>query len=177
MADKHKTLAEALLTQEASSTGEELQERLDIIRHKLKFVENKPAIACIEKLEPLTLAGHWVPEAIEVAGGIAVMAGPGEDSREVNWGQVSAGDPDIIVIAISGLSIEDTLREIAAFLQQPGFAQLKAVKNNRLYIADGNRLYASGPGIVDAIEMHAEIIHPKQFIFGFEGDGWMRFGV
>ena len=74
--------------------------------------------------------------------------------------------------------MERTMKEIDILLQLPGFTELKAVKNNRLYIADGNQYFnRPGPRIVDSIEILAEIINPKQFIFGYEGEGWIRFSV
>jgi len=77
-----------------------------------------------------------------------------------------------------GFSIERTLKEVDIILQLPGFSDMKAVKSNRVYIADGNQYFnRPGPRIVDSIEILAEIIHPKQFIFGYEGDGWIKFGV
>ncbi len=65
----------------------ESRERMDIIRHKLKFTENKPVVACIEKLDPLTIASGWLPEAITMAGGIPLLVGPGNDSQQVSWAQ------------------------------------------------------------------------------------------
>jgi len=162
---------------QASDTGdnqEDLVERLDIVRHKLKFIQDKPLVICIEALEPLTIAGEWLPEAVAIAGGIAV---PDSQLLSNDGGQISSADPEIIVIALRGSSIEDTLREISLLLQQPGFANLKAVKNNRLYIADGRRFYDNGPGMVDTVEMLAEMINPKQFIFGYEGGGWIKFSL
>ncbi|PLW91050.1 MAG: cobalamin-binding protein, partial [Mucilaginibacter sp.] len=51
-------------------------------------------------------------------------------------------------------------------------------KNNRVYIADGNQYFnRPGPRIVDSLEILAEIIHPKQFIFGNEGNGWVKFAL
>jgi iron complex transport system substrate-binding protein len=61
-------------------------------------------------------------------------------------------------------------------LNLPGFTELNALKNNRLYIADGNQYFnRPGPRIVDSVEILAEIIHPKLFSFGYEGDGWIKF--
>ena len=75
-------------------------------------------------------------------------------------------------------SANDGLREIDLLLQLPGFAELNAIKNDRLYIADGNQYFnRPGPRIVDSIEILAEIINPKQFIFGYEGDGWIKFSL
>ncbi|TFF37970.1 cobalamin-binding protein [Mucilaginibacter psychrotolerans] len=157
---------------------EDLQERVDIIRHKLKFLENKPSVACIEWLEPMMVSGNWVPELVTIAGGVPVLAQQGKHSPYVNWTDIQTADPDVIILMPCGFSIERTMREIDILLQQPGFADLKAVKNNRIYIADGNQ-YFNRPGtrIVDSVEILAEILHPKQFIFGNEGSGWIKFAL
>ena|ERR1035437_5553756 len=160
----------------ANNLPEELQERVDIIRHKLKFSENKPTVTCVEWLEPLRLSGNWLPELVSIAGGIPVSAEADEHSPYGSWGEIRLQDPDILIIMPLGFPIERTLNEIDLLLQLPGFDQLKAVKNNRVYIADGNRYFNDpGPRIVDSIEILAEIINPKQFIFGYEGDGWIKF--
>jgi iron complex transport system substrate-binding protein len=143
--------------------SEELQERVDVISHKLKFIEQKPTVACIETLEPL-IAGTQFAGLITIAGGIAVT------------GKVITQDPDIIIIMPNGYSIERTMKEMGRLLQLPGFAELKAVKNNRLYIADAVQ-YFNDLHRVDSIEILAEIINPKLFVFGYEGAGWVRFAV
>jgi iron complex transport system substrate-binding protein len=157
---------------------EDLQERVEIIRHKLKFMENKPTVACIEWLEPMMVSGNWVPELVSIAGGIPVIAENGKHSPYVKWEDIQQQDPDVIVVMPCGFSIERTMKEVNLLLQLPGFAELKAVKNDRLYIADGNQYFnRPGPRIVDSIEVLAEVIHPKQFIFGYEGNGWIKFSV
>jgi iron complex transport system substrate-binding protein len=157
---------------------EDLQERVDIVRHKLKFVENKPTVACIEWLEPMMVSGNWVPELVTIAGGIPVLSEAGKHSPYVQWQDIQLQDPEVIVVMPCGFSIERTLREMDILLQLPGFNELKSVKNNRLYIADGNHYFnRPGPRIVDSIEILAEIVHPKQFIFGYEGDGWIKFSL
>jgi len=157
---------------------EDLQERVDLIQHKLKFIENKPTVACIEWLEPLMASGNWVPELVQIAGGTPVLAEAGRHSPYVEWVDLRLQDPEIIVVTACGFSIERTLKEIDLLLQLPGFADLQAVKNKRFYIADGNQYFnRPGPRIVDSIEILAEIIYPKQFIFGYEGEGWIKFEV
>ncbi len=163
-----------------SKAGEELlellNERVDIIKHKLKFSENKPTVACIEWLQPLMIAGNWVPELVEIAGGTPVLAEKGKHSPYINWENIQTADPDIIILMPCGFSIRRTLKEINFLFELPVFNELKAVKNNRLYITNGNQYFnRPGPRIVDAIEILAEIINPKQFIYGYEGEGWMKF--
>ena len=150
----------------ATGLSEEQEDRINIIQHKLKFLENKLTVACIESLQPLSLAGTELSDLIQVAGGIAVST------------DLQTADPDVIILMLRGFSMDQTLKEVGTLLSQPGFGDLKAVKNNRLYIADGEKyFYQPGPAIVDSLEILAEIINPKQFIFGYEGEGWMKFSV
>ena len=171
-----KTVGEALNVSNTDILIEELQERVDIIRHKLKYVESRPTIACIEWLEPLMVSGNWIPEVVNLAGGNGLLAEAGKHSPFVKWEDIQQADPEIMVVMPCGFSIERTMREIDLLLNLPGFADLKAVKNNRLYIADGNQYFnRPGPRIVDSIEIMAEIIHPKLFSFSYEGNGWIKF--
>jgi iron complex transport system substrate-binding protein len=173
------TIAKALNVQQAGTElVENLQERVDIIKHKLKFIDSKPTVACIEWLEPLMISGNWVPGLVSIAGGTPVLAQEGKHSPYIEWDDILQQDPEIIVLMPCGFSIERTMREINLLLDRPGFASLKAVKNDRFYIADGNQYFnRPGPRIVDSIEILAEIIRPKQFIFGYEGEGWIKFSV
>ena len=153
-------------------------ERINIIRHKLKFITEKPTLACIEWLSPLMMAGNWTPEIIEIAGGLPILTEAGKHSSYINFQDILQAEPDIILIMPCGFSIQRTLQEISLMLDTPGWADLKAVKSQRVYIADGNQYFnRSGPRITDSIEIMAEIINPKQFIFGYEGNGWVHFNV
>lgn len=177
--DNISEVADALgVKDRAEGLLEELTERIDIIRHKLKFIEAKPTVACIEWLEPLIISGNWVPELVQIAGGTPALAPSGAHSPYVDWTDIRLHDPEIIVVMPCGFPIERTLKEINILLDQTGFSELQAVKNGRLYIADGNQYFnRPGPRVVDSIEILAEIINPKQFIFGYEGNGWIKFGV
>jgi iron complex transport system substrate-binding protein len=172
-----KTVADGLNVAETGNILlEDLHERVDIIRHKLKFIESKPTVACIEWLQPLILSGNWVPDLVNIAGGTSVLTTTGKHSPYVEWFDIQVQDPDILVVMPCGFSIQRTLKEIDLLLQLSGFSEMKAVKNNRVYIADGNQYFnRPGPRIVDSIEILAEIINPKQFSFGYEGDGWIKF--
>ncbi|MCJ8211905.1 cobalamin-binding protein [Mucilaginibacter sp. RS28] len=173
------TVASALgVSERGAQLLEDLNERIDLIRHKLKFIEAKPTVACIEWLDPLMVSGNWVPGLVEIAGGKPVLAEEGKHSPYIDWTDIRLADPEVLVVMPCGFSVERTLKEIDLLLALPGFNDLQAVKNNRVYIADGNQYFnRPGPRIVDSIEILAEIINPKQFIFGYEGQGWIKFGV
>jgi iron complex transport system substrate-binding protein len=155
---------------------EDLEERIDLIKHKLKFFPSKPKVALIEWLSPIMVAGNWIPELVEIAGGTPLLAENGKHSPFVEWQQIYDANPDIFIVASCGFSIARTLQEIDLLLNLPGWRDLEAVKNNRIYIADGNAYFnRSGPRIVDTIEILAEIITPKYFNYGYEGEGWIKF--
>jgi len=172
-----KTVAQALdVTDAGDVLIEDLQGRVDIIRHKLKYVESRPTVACIEWLEPLMVSGNWIPEVVSTAGGSSILAEAGKHSPFVKWEDIQQTNPDVIIVMPCGFSIERTMKEMNILLDLPGFADLTAVKNNRLYITDGNQYFnRPGPRIVDSIEIIGEIIHPKLFNFGYEGNGWIKF--
>jgi iron complex transport system substrate-binding protein len=144
---------------------EELQERIDIIQHKLKFVKQRPVVACVEGLDPFAI---WPDDngSIKIAGGETI-------NTQASWSALQQQNPDIIILMLKEYSLEESTGNIEQVLQLPGFTDLKAIKNNRFYIADSK--YISNKNIVDSVEILAEIINPKQFIFGYEGDGWIKF--
>lgn len=142
--------------------AEELQERIDLIKHKLKFIEQKPAVASIANLDTLSLANNSISELVNIAGGAS--------ENQFN-------DPDIIVVMPTGYAIPQTMQQMDRLLQLPGFNDLKAAKNNRVYIADGNFDITDAQQLVTLTEVLAEIINPKQFIFGYEGEKWIKFGL
>ncbi len=162
--------------EKAEELLEDLNTRIEIVKHKVKFVQQRAKIACIEWLDPLMIAGNWTPELIEIAGGSPVLAQNGAHSPFITWEQLAAAAPDILVIAPCGFGIPRTLSEIAVLTQHPLWHTLPAVKNNKVYVADGNQYFnRSGPRIVDTIELLAEIIQANQFYFGMEGEAWVKF--
>ncbi|WP_036691484.1 cobalamin-binding protein [Pedobacter glucosidilyticus] len=162
----------------AETLIEDLEERKDIVKHKLKFFNDKPKVACIEWLEPVMVSGNWIPELVQIAGGTSLLAQNGQHSPFVSWEEIAEANPDIIIIMPCGFSISRTMQEIGVLLSLPQWKDLQAVKNNKIYIADGNHYFnRSGPRLVDSIEILAEIITPKYFNFGYEGHAWVKFDV
>ena len=134
-----------------------------------------PSVACVEWLEPLMAAGNWVPELVELAGGLNLFGDAGKHSPWLNWEAVQEHDPDILMVMPCGFDIARTRREMSALIQRADWAQLRAVKNQRVYLADGNQYFnRPGPRLVESLEILAEVIHPEIFHFGHEGDGWKK---
>jgi len=147
------------------------RERLELITHKLKFVSEKPLVACIEGPEPLTPAGLYMDELVALAGGLDLGFPDGQDV----YTTILEKDPDIIVILPETGSAISNLSLMPVLLQLPDFGKLKAVKNNRLYIVNSDFYTCETLDLVDMTELLAEMIWPKQFIFGYEGNEWIKF--
>jgi iron complex transport system substrate-binding protein len=107
----------------------------------------QPRVACIEWLDPVFLAGHWVPDLIAAAGGVNVGARPGEHSRSTTLEAVRDLAPDHLLIAPCGFGLERAAKEFEwweAALRRHGGAS-PARWGIPVWLLDGNA-YTSRPG-------------------------------
>ena len=121
-------------------------------------------VACLEWLEPLMYAGHWVPEMIEAAGGIDCLGRAGQPSRRTGWDEVVAQDPDVLVIAPCGFDVGKGMAEMSLLAELPGWTSLSAVRDGQVFVVNSNAYYTrSGPRLVEGVEILARVLHPDQF--------------
>ncbi len=117
---------------------------------------SRSRVVCIEWLDPVFLAGHWVPELVAAAGGEDVGAKAGEHSRQVDWAHVVSLEPDVMLIMPCGFDVERTRAELAEL--KDGTAR-RLLSETPYRILDGNA-YTSRPGprIVEAVERIREAL-------------------
>jgi iron complex transport system substrate-binding protein len=110
----------------------------------------RPRVLCIEWLDPLYLAGHWVPELVEAAGGRDVGATPGSHSAMRSWEEVRALGPDVIVVMLCGFDVPRSRQELEAVHSSEARRVLSSAP---VWLLDGNA-YTSRPGprVVDGAE-------------------------
>ena len=105
-------IAEAIGRPEA---GEKLiasmQDRFAAIAAKVAG-RPKKKLAFIEWVDPPMSGGHWMPELIDIAGGVSVFGSTGEPSPWITWKEVAAANPEVILVAPCGYDIEVTAREV-----------------------------------------------------------------
>ena len=151
-----------------------LKARLQGIRARTEPVRSRPSIACIEWIDPLMSAANWMPELVECAGGRNLFGEPGKHSGYFDFDRLAAADPDVIAILPCGFDIERTCREMPPLATHPGWLELAAVRNGRVFVTDGNQYFnRPGPRVVESAEILAEILHPERFDFGHRGTGWI----
>ncbi len=153
----------------------QLQGRMAVIAERARALPAHPTVACIEWLDPLMAAGNWVPELVALAGGANLFGEAGKHSPWMSWQELVGRDPDVIVVLPCGFDIERSRQELSALTRKPEWSALRAVRNGRVYLTDGNQYFnRPGPRLAESLEILAELLHPEAFHFGHEGTGWER---
>jgi iron complex transport system substrate-binding protein len=140
----------------------EARARMRRVHETLKAAQApRPRVAVIEWGDPIYAAGHWVPEMVKRAGGIDVLAVPGEHSVVKTLAQVRAADPEIILIAPCGYDLPRAVVEAERLLALDAWA---FARDRQVFALDANA-FASRPGprLVDGIEVMARLFNPQLF--------------
>ena len=136
----------------------------------------RPRVACIEWVDPLMAAGNWVPELVEMAGGENLFGEAGKHAPWLTWEDLAAADPDVIVVLPCGYDIARTLEDMPILAANPGWSDLRAVREGRVAVADGNQYFnRPGPRVAESQEIMAEILHRGAVDYGHKGRGWVRY--
>ena len=166
------------VSQEADIVVGGLRDRIDAVRALASGAATRPTVACIEWLDPLIVAGHWVPEMVEIAGGRDALAKPGEPSRRIYFDDLRSADPDILILMPCGFDVERAEVELARTPGLDEWRSLAAVRNRRAYVTDAGSLFSrSGPRLVDSLEVLGKVVHPDLFGEGLPSEYVKRMDV
>ena len=118
----------------------------------------RPRVFVLEWPDPPFNAGHWVPEMIDAAGGVPVLAEARARSRRLEWEEIAAEDIDVTVFSPCGFDLAGSVEQAASFLGQPEVSRL-----GRIVAVDANAFFSRpGPRVVDGVELLAELLHPQR---------------
>lgn len=124
------------------------------LRGRLEAIRPGPSrrLMFLEWTEPPFAPGHWIPEMIELAGGIPLLGEKGAKSVRVTWEAVHAADPEVVVVGPCGYDLDGSVALGEQVLDRlPAGAEVWAV--------DANASYARpGPRLVDGVEALAGIL-------------------
>lgn len=157
------TIGEATgFTDEADAFAQELADRIDAVKSALAPVGSDtgtrpvPTVA-LEWLEPVFTGGHWVPQLIELAGGFDAIGMPGEPSRESDWEELAAAEPEVAILMQCGYDAARSAEEAQDFADQ-----LASLGAHKVYATDGNAYFSRpGPRLIDGLELLAHTLHPE----------------
>lgn len=161
-----------LFVGEVTGTKQRAQALVSGLRERIQRVRSKaaglpaPRVLCLEWLDPLYVAGHWVPEMVEFAGGRDVLGTPRQPSFVVSWDAVRDTQPEVIALMPCGFDVVRTREEIHLITQRPGWSEIPAVRGGRVYLTEATSYFSRpGPRIVDGLEILATILHPEIFSY------------
>ncbi len=141
-----------------------LQERIAHVTSAASSVASRPRVFCMEWMDPPMAGGHWIPEMVQLAGGIDGLGHDGRPSTVIEWEQVVEYAPEVLIVMLCGYKIERSLDEIDRLSFRPGWYDFPAVRQGRIYVVDSPAYFSRpGPRIVNGLEILAEVIHPELF--------------
>lgn len=144
----------------ARSLVSRLRARLDAVRVTVEG-EKRPRVLAIEWLDPPFVPGHWVPEMVELAGGVNLAGEAGRHSVMVAWPELEGLDPDVLLIMPCGYGLEASRADADRHAERLLTVAPRAIGEGRSFVVDGSSyLNRSGPRVVDGVELLAGLLHP-----------------
>lgn len=139
-------------------------QRISAVREKTRNICQRPRVFCMEWVHPPYCGGHWMKEMVEIAGGSDDLARHGRPSTRIEWERVLSFAPEVMVLTCCGFKLPRVIEEAAHLTRFPGFEELPAAKNNRIFATNGSDYFSRpGPRIIDSLEILAHLIHPELF--------------
>ena len=134
---------------------------------KIKKNQSKksPNVLAIEWIDPFFTAGHWIPEMIQIAGGVNLISRTGEQSKRLDFNKIRESNADIIILMPCGFDTKRTIMEYNNTLKKnKKWCTLRAVKDNQVFAVNANSFF-SKPSIrtIEGLEILAKIIQPEKF--------------
>jgi len=141
-----------------------LQARIDAVTARTASLTQRPRVLHLEWVEPLMCGGHWIPEMVELAGGVNCFGDKHSGSYRLEWEEIVASQPEVILVMPCGFDVPRALQDIPLLAQHEAWATLPAVQQQRVYVIDANAYTSrSGPRLVYGLESIAEMLHPTLF--------------
>jgi iron complex transport system substrate-binding protein len=147
----------------ANALVENVRTRLEAVANQARRIRKFPRVFCMEWVDPVFCAGHWVPEMVELVGGEDVLGRKWTDSVRVTREEVIAASPEIIVVMPCGCGANDGVRQAVEMLSKPGWENVPAVQMNQVCGVDAARFSRPSLRLVEGVELLAHLFHPDHF--------------
>jgi iron complex transport system substrate-binding protein len=140
-----------------------LRSRVDAVRAKALRLPSI-RVLCQEWLDPPFAAGHWVPDMVEIVGGVNLLTEKERSSQEVTWREIRDANPEVVVFMPCGYYLEEAEEEAVALYDNAEFAETPAAREGTVFAVDASSYFSRpGPRIVDGLEILAWAVHPGAF--------------
>jgi iron complex transport system substrate-binding protein len=161
--------------QKADEIASDMQTRIEAVAARAADADTHPSVLHVEWADPLMCGGHWVPEMVDLAGGSNTFGDKDTGTFKLEWEEVVARQPEVIVMMPCGFDVKRGLEDVPILAQLDGWKDLPAVRNDRVYVVDASAYTSrSGPRLVTGLEIMAEMIHPELFSGYIPESGGLR---
>jgi iron complex transport system substrate-binding protein len=174
-------LKDILALGEKTGTVERAEKLVEEMRRRVAKVSSATAklqpvkVFFLEWVDPVYCGGHWVPQMLQWAGGVDGISRSGVDSVRIAWEEVVRFNPEVLIVSPCGFSTKDALKQADLLKSRPGWKDIKAVQNDRVFAVDANAYFAKpGPRLVDGVELLAHLIHPELFSWQGPSDAFAK---
>jgi iron complex transport system substrate-binding protein len=162
--------SDILLTGEVTNSVEAAESLVAQLKAKKLEIESKVALAtsrpkvyweldATDASKPFSVGpGGFINDLITMSGGENIFGTIDNPYPQVSIEQIAVADPEVIILAnaIYGTTVESVL-------DRPGWGDISAVREQRVYPIDDNLISRPGPRLIDGLEATAKIIHPELF--------------
>ena len=150
--------------EKAEAIAGRMQGRIDAVVERAAMAASRPRVLSLEWIDPLIYSGHWIPEMVELAGGENCFGSKDAGSGPMEWDQLVASEPEVIIFMPCGFDVKRALQDVPLLAANEAWASLPAVRDQRVYVIDASAYTSrSGPRLVTGLEIMAEMIHPEVF--------------
>jgi iron complex transport system substrate-binding protein len=157
LADVPRLGVAAGVADRAARLRADLERRLETVRRAVEGAA-RPTVLALEWLDPPFIAGHWVPEMIEIAGGEDVLGVAGRKSRTAEWDEIAAAKPEVVVAMPCGWDASQARSEVEGHARE-----VAAVGADRIWAVDAAASFSRpGPRLVEGTELLAHLLHPDR---------------
>jgi iron complex transport system substrate-binding protein len=157
---------------EAATLIGNLETQIERLRPASAKRTDRPRVACLEWVDPPFSAGHWVPEMVDIAGGVDVLASPRDRSTRLTWDDIARAQPDLLVLMPCGFDVAGTAAEYQAAVASRAIPP--AYTSGPIFAVDANAYFSRpGPRITRGIEILSEILSAAES-GRTTGSGWAK---
>lgn len=150
----------AAVPERAEQCVRDIERRIAAVRAR---VVGRPVsrVLALEWLEPPFMPGHWVPEMIALAGGVALRGAAGRPSYAVRWAELSDLDPDVLLVMPCGFDLARARGDAERYAPQLQRVAPRAIRAGRAFVVDASSHFSRpGPRVADGVELLAALLHP-----------------
>jgi iron complex transport system substrate-binding protein len=159
------------MAERAAAVVAQLEARIEAVRVRAAALPDRPRVFCMEWLDPIFSAGHWMPEMVAIAGGRDELAA--HESARTEWEAVCRWAPEVLILTPCGFNAAQAAAQAGLVRRRPGWSDLPAVRRGAVYAVDASAYFACpGPRLVDGVELLAHLIHPDSFAWNGRSDAW-----